>query len=190
MKNKLNKVRVMGDFPGYSEGDILELDPNSGLFHFTAVTLDDGSIGDAFDNLSAVMADDPKQSIAKKEVTAYLGILFADISTYRIRTLQEINTRIDEIRSHIETLKAESETLSHLNKKEALTVWQNMLWEYEWILGSMDLYTFNTTTSTAADYAVTQDPIIENLHTSDYIDGNKLEQEDETDPINEDRESH
>lgn len=183
MNNKtINKVRVTMDFPGYKEGDILELDSNAGLFHFTNTTQEDGAKGDSFDIFAARITGEIKPSITKKEILSYMGTLFADISTYKVRSYGELNMRIDEIKAQMQRVEND-ETINTIDTSEALTVWQNMLWEYEWIMGMRDLYHF--TTPTNWDYTdPTGEPkevIRENQEQipdgdfQGFIDGNALE---------------
>lgn len=191
MNNKTtNKVRVIVSFPGYKEGDVLELDSDAGLFHFTNVTKEDGAKGDAFDVFAARITGDIKPSITKKEVLSYMGTLFEDISTYKVRTYGELDRRVDEIKAQMKRVE-EDETINHLDTQEALTVWQNMLWEYEWIMGMRELY-FSNYATTVKDN-VEQDAVIEELPkniTGSYIDGNALEEQNEADNSDQNRESY
>lgn len=201
MSKIVNKVRVIAEFPGYEIGDILILNPNTGVFNFAKVTKEDGEVTDvldAFDNLAAGITDSIKQSFTKKDVILYLDDYFADISIYKLRTPRELDERVHELKAHMDRIK-EDDTFDELDREEAMTVWQNMIWEYEWILGRKDMY--YTTTSPSEDNKPMDDeientfidlPVDELL--GDFIDGNALEAEktikyteDDTDNPTEDR---
>ncbi len=193
MNNRtINKVRVIVDFPGYKEGDVLELDPKAGVFHFTNVTMEDGAKGDAFDVFAARITGDIKPSITKKEILSYMDSIFEDISTYKVRSFIELGERMEEIKAQMKRIE-EDETMDHLNTTEALTVWQNMLWEYEWIMGMRDLYHF-TVADSCSETESNQDVAIENLPIdgilANWVDGNELEkQNDEANDSDKYRES-
>lgn len=180
MNNKtINKVRVIVGFPGYKVGDVLELDPGTGLFHFIGVTKEDGVKGDAFDVFAAELVDEIRSSITKKEILFYMDDIFEDISTYKVRSFRELERRIDEIKALTERLEEDASLFpeDEFNQKEALTVWQNMLWEYEWIMGMRELY-FNNCDANPEKALLTDNDQISNLVKDDsFIDGNALEEE-------------
>lgn len=206
MSKIVNKVRVIADFPGYEIGDVLILNPSTGVFNYTKSTKEDEEVSDvlnAFDGIAARITDSIKQSFTKSDVLLYLEEYFQDISIYKIRTPREMEERVHELTAHMERIK-EDDTFNELDKEEAITVWQNMLWEYEWILGRKELYYTTSSSKTGA----TIDQIVENglptdmFSEEDFIDGNALEEkkytgdnivyddnliEDDEDPITEDR---
>ena len=196
MSKIVNKVRVKAEFPGYEIGDVLILNPSTGVFNFAKTTTEGEatpSALSAFDGVAARITDSIKQSFTKRDVMLYLDEYFEDISVYKIRTPREMEERIYELRSHMERIK-EDTTFDELDREEAVTVWQNMLWEYEWILGRKEMY--YTTTSPDRGGTIEQtlseelpmDNFLENFISEDYIDGNALEAEkDDKDSITEDR---
>jgi len=190
MNNKVNRVKVVKDFPGYKEGDVLELDSSTGVFHFINTTTEDGLKGDAFDLVTAEITGEIKPPITKKEVSLYLGTLFEDVSIYKVRSYRELQNRVEELKATIDRLKDEDAIFgTNLDRDEALTVWQNMLWEYEWIMGERELYgivpdgvpTFNTTTEEAK---------LPDGDFQGFIDGNAEEARNESTTDNEDRETY
>lgn len=195
MSKKINKVRVLVDFPGYKKGDVLELDSKAGVFHFTNVTMEDGSVGDAFDVFAARITGEIKPSITKKEVELYLGTLFEDISIYKVRSYREFQIRIDEIKSFLKRLE-DPDTLVgvNLNRKEAITVLQNILWEYEWIMGGCEMYGINIEKTTTDEKPYIDEDYSDRIPTEydpgDFIDGNELERQQNessnTDEVRED----
>ncbi len=185
MNNKtINRVRVKVSFPGYRKGDILELDPNAGLFNFISTTLEDGTKGDAFDVIASELAGEGRSPLNKQEVLAYMGAIFEDISTYKIRSFRELERRIDEIKALTEKLEEDASLFPEddFNQKEALTVWHNMLWEYEWIMGMRELYFNNTSTDNGTKDEIAradQNQIPEGDSCTGVIDGNDLEEKNE-----------
>lgn len=192
---KINKVRVIVDFPGYKVGDVLQLDPVLGVFHFINTTKEDGMKGDAFDIFASKLTD-MKPSLSKVEVMSYIGTLFEDVSTYKVRSAGELGRRMDEIKSLIDRLEDDNTIFGEgLDRKEALTVWQNMLWEYEWIMGMRDLYNHEmdySSKSSSNEAFVTDNEQIDSLvKDNSFIDGNVLEEEqNESNTDNENRESY
>lgn len=190
MSKIVNKVRVTTEFPGYEIGDVLILNPNTGVFNFAKTTKEDGEPSDilnAFDGVAARITDSIKQSFTKSDVILYLDDYFEDISIYKMRTHKEMKERAHELQAHINRIK-EDDTFEQLDKEEAITVWQNMLWEYEWILGRKEMYYTTSSPNKGATIEQTLDELPMDIFLEDFIDGNALEQEkNDTDTITEDR---
>jgi len=194
MSKIVNKVRVRAEFPGYELGDVLVLNPSTGVFNFAKTTTEDGEISNnilkGFDTVAARITDSIKQSFTKRDVMLYLDEYFEDISVYKIRTPREMEERMYELQMHMDRIKNDS-TFDELDKEEAITVWQNMIWEYEWLLGRKEMYYSTKSPDTGA----TIDQIVENglpadmYSEEDFIDGNALEAiKNDTDTVTEDRE--
>lgn len=181
MSKIVNKVRVIAEFPGYEIGDVLILNPNTGNFNFVRPAKDD-SVSDvlnAFDGVAASLTDSIKTAFTKSDVLLYLDDHFQDISIYKMRTLREMEERVYELSAHMKRIK-EDDTFNELDKEEAITVWQNMLWEYEWILGRKELYYTTSSPNKGATIEQTLDEVPADMFLEDdFIDGNALEVERE-----------
>jgi hypothetical protein len=178
MSKIVNKVRVMAEFPGYEIGDVLLLNPATGVFNFMKTTTEDGLVSDnllkGFDTVAFNLTDSVKQSFTKRDVILYLDEYFEDISIYKIRPPRELEERVHELKAHMARIK-EDDTFDELDREEAITVWQNMLWEYEWILGRKDMYNAPEVTSPMDEVENTFQDLPVDMLLGEFIDGNQLE---------------
>jgi len=72
MNERVNKVKVIKEFPGYEVGDVLVLDKNSGIFGYEYnVNEEDSGLEALFDAIST-----HKGTVSKKNVIANLNIYF------------------------------------------------------------------------------------------------------------------
>jgi hypothetical protein len=192
MSKIVNKVRVIADFPGYEVGDVLILNTNTGVFNYAKSAQEaNGEVSDvlnAFDGVAARLTDSIKQSFTKSDILLYLEEYFEDISIYKMRTPREMEERVHELSAHMKRIK-EDDTFNELDKEEAITVWQNMLWEYEWILGRKELYYTTSSPNKGATIEQTlehegalltnNEEITTMMEEDFFIDGNALEVERE-----------
>jgi len=116
----VNKVKVIKEFPGFRVDTELVLDPVNGLFREE----DEGLEGLLLEN---------KPALSKQQVLNYLGTYFEDASEYEAKSEEEIKRRIQALKDYIKTYKEDS------RYDEAVTVWQNMIWELEWVLGKRSI---------------------------------------------------
>jgi len=120
----VNKVKVIKEFPGFREGTILYLDTENGLFK----EVNEESFGD----LEGLLLEN-KPALSKQQVLNYLGTYFEDASEYEAKSEEEIKRRIQALKDYIKTYKEDG------RYDEAVTVWQNMIWELEWVLGKRSI---------------------------------------------------
>jgi hypothetical protein len=122
----IKQVEVIQEFPGYKVGDQLELNP-LGNYDFVGNAAD--SDRDAFSIIESVLVSN-KPVLSKKEVMQHMGSYFKDTTNYSIRSKEDINKRISELTHWLNEYKEDG---------VALTVWQNLIWELEWVLGKRQI---------------------------------------------------
>lgn len=150
MSKIVNKVKVVKAFPGFEVGDILTLNTTTGLFEYS-YEYDSAKQADALDEVDRLFLS-YHSSISKSVVLNNLNEYFIDLSTYSMQPTSAIEGRIASFYKAIEEAKAE---LADLNKaepeendefndyvdsrtielEESITVWQNIIWFGEWVLG-------------------------------------------------------
>lgn len=132
---RVNKVKVIKEFPGFEIGDILALDVDNGVFGYEYnVEEDDNGLEALFDAIST-----HKGTISKKDILANLNIYFEDITECKIRSEEEIKEHMNELQKAIDEAKEGKEIVNEKERDIAITVWQNLLWENEWFLGKRDI---------------------------------------------------
>lgn len=122
----INRVEVIQEFPGYKVGDVLELNP-LGNFDFVGNVEDNGI--DAFSIIESVLVV-AKPVLSKRDIAAYLGVYFKDTTDYAMKSKEAITKRINELNHWLNEYKDDG---------VALTVWQNLVWELEWVLGKRNI---------------------------------------------------
>ena len=122
----IKKVEVIQEFPGYAVGDQLELNPG-GTFAFIGNVEDADK--DAFTIIEAVMTYN-KPAIYKRYVMDHMNSYFKDVTDYSMRSTEELYKRINELKLWLSTYKDDG---------TAQTVWQNLVWELEWVLGKRNI---------------------------------------------------
>lgn len=135
----VEKVKVISPFPGFMSGDILILDKGTGIFNF-AYNNEEASTEDAIDMLSNYL-NSYKPAISKEDVIKNLGTYFEDISHYQAKDVDQIKSRIKDLKSYIEMYRNKDNLSEELieDRDTAITVWQNLIWELEWVLGMRTL---------------------------------------------------
>lgn len=118
----IRQVEVIKEFPGYNVGDQLDLDP-MGNYNFVGNVED--SDRDAFSIIESVLISN-KPALSKKEVMQHIGSYFKDITIYDVVSIPDIEKRINDLKNWI---------VEYKDDDVALTVWQNLIWELEWVLG-------------------------------------------------------
>ena len=130
----INKVLVTSSFPGFVEGDILSLNTENGLFEY--LYNDKSEESTTIDAVYNQLAE-YKPSLSKQHILNDMSY-FQDISEYEPKSKDWMENRMSELKKFITNIDEDSKEglLSELvNVKEAKTVWQNLIWEYETILG-------------------------------------------------------
>ncbi len=132
---RVNKVKVIKEFPGFEIGDVLKLDANNGIFGYEYnVNEDDNGLDALFDAIST-----HKGTISKKDVESNLDIYFEDITEYKMRSKEEVYNHMKELEDAIKEAKKGGSIVNKKEKDIAITVWQNLLWENEWFLGKRNI---------------------------------------------------
>jgi len=135
MNTRVNKVRVIKEFPGYEVGDVLVLDKDNGIFGYEYnANEEDSGLEALFDAIST-----HKGTVSKKDVETNLGIYFEDITEYEVRSREEVEEHMAELESAIKEAKEGKQIVSDKERDIAITVWQNLLWENEWFLGKRNI---------------------------------------------------
>jgi len=131
----VEKVKVIKPFPGYQVDDVLMLDKDNGLFNYGYNNGEDKD--DTLVDTLAGYLNRYKGSLSKDDVLDNMGTYFEDISEYKAKNLDQIKSRINDLKSYIEMYKNKDNLSEELKeeKNKAITVWQNMIWELEWVLG-------------------------------------------------------
>lgn len=131
---KINTVKVIKEFPGFKVNDVLKLDNKVGLFKY-AYNDNDKDGEDAFTALFDDLATH-HASLSKKVIVDNLGTYFEDASEYSIRSREDVEKRIAEYEHALRELdNGNIGVLQGMDKTEARTAWQNLIWENEWFLG-------------------------------------------------------
>ena len=120
----VNKVKVIKEFPGFKEGTMLYLNAEKGLFKEVSE--------ESFGDLEELLIEN-RPALSKQQVLEYLGTYFEDASEYQAKSEEEIKRRIQALHDYIKTYKED------VRYDEAVTVWQNMIWELEWVLGKRSI---------------------------------------------------
>jgi len=131
----VEKVEVISKFPGFIEGDILYLDRDTGKFNYVYNNSDQLE-SDALSMLSNAL-DVYRPALSKESIVNNLGTYFKDISDYQAKNVDEIKSRINDLKDYISAYKSKGNLSEEADKDRdvAITVWQNMIWELEWVLG-------------------------------------------------------
>jgi len=130
-KKQINRVLVVAKFPGFDVNDVLVKNKVSGLFEYA---YNDGMDKDpALDSLYKSISES-KPLLSLKDITESM-VFFADISEYHRKEVSEVEDQIVELNRAITLKNEEKEENPDLSVKEAVTVWQNMVWVLEWSLG-------------------------------------------------------
>ena len=145
--NTINKVQVHKEFPGFDEGDVLILNKDTGLFEFSHNDspiayghLSQDDTNTAVDSVFNAIAKH-KPTLSKENIVRYMNY-FYDISEYEMRDKQWVLDRVEQLKTFIRDLEIDekNEVLPEsVNAKESKTVWQNVIWEYETLLGMRKL---------------------------------------------------
>ena len=143
MSNRfINKVLVIESFPGFIEGDVLGLNTENGLFEYLYNDKAEASGSDnALNNIYKELAE-YKPSLSKEHILDDMSY-FQDISEYETKSKDWMEERMLELKKFITNIDADSKEgllPESVDVKEAKTVWQNLIWEYETILGMRRQY--------------------------------------------------
>ena len=135
----LNKVKVVESFPGFKEGDVLSLNKSTGLFQYLYNELeeDNSPLKNIYSELTEY-----KPSLSKDHILDDMSY-FQDISEYETKSKDWMEERMLELKKFITNIDADSKEgllPESVDVKEAKTVWQNLIWEYETILGMRRQY--------------------------------------------------
>lgn len=135
----VEKVKVISSFPGFMYGDILTLNKDTGIFYFT-YNNEEASTEDAIDMLSNYL-NSYKPAISKEDVIKNLGTYFEDVSQYQAMSVDQIKSRIETLKGYIEMYRNKDNLPEELigDRDTAITVWQNLIWELELVLGMRTL---------------------------------------------------
>ena len=139
-KRTIKEVKVKTKFPGYKVGDVLIKNSVSGMFEYAYNDADTNmAIGNAF----KAITESNQSSLSYDDIVSNFDY-FEDITKYEVKSPSEISDKIKEFSKYITDIKADDKAglfLGSVNKpdvKEAITVWQNMIWLLEWTLGQRD----------------------------------------------------
>lgn len=135
----INKVKVIKSFPGYDEGNILIKDKSTGLFRFDGESYNKNINSLTEVVFSKIVGNDI--SLTKKQILDNMEY-FEDISDYEMKDKEWVLERIEELKIYIRELDkdVEDDVVSvDVDVKESRAVWQNIIWEYETLLGMRKL---------------------------------------------------
>ena len=130
----LNKVKVVESFPGFKEGDVLSLNKSTGLFQYLYNELeeDNSPLKNIYSELTEY-----KPSLSKDHILDDMSY-FMDISEYEMKDKVWVEERIAELKDYMMKMDMDSKEgilPEDVNVHEAKTVWQNLIWELETVLG-------------------------------------------------------
>jgi hypothetical protein len=134
----LNKVRVIQEFPGFDIDDVLILNKTTGLFEYSNKLLINNDI---INNVYNAITDH-KPMLSKKHISEHFDYYFEDISEYQMKDKDWVLERIERLKTFIKDLEIDEKNEAipeSVDVKESKTVWQNVIWEYETLLGMRKL---------------------------------------------------
>ena len=118
----MNKVKVIKEFPGIPVGTELTL--NNGKYEYENNSHD--TIVD-FD-YESYKSTSTSISLSSDTVKTYLGDFFEDITSYNVKSKEEIVKQLNRYKILFKKAK-------ELEDETGMTVYQNLVWILEWILG-------------------------------------------------------
>src|SRR6056297_15868 len=134
--NKIDRIKVITKFPGFEIGDVLVLDSSTGFFVFSYNESEEVNGTEA---ITDYLAED-KPKLTKKEVLDNFGY-FENITQYVMKDPEEVRRRIESLRGYLNAYKNKGsmEGGKEDERKKAMTVWQNLIYELEWVLGKRSI---------------------------------------------------
>jgi hypothetical protein len=115
MSRQVDTVRVVGDFPGFKQGDILQRYYDNS---FILLGVDE--------NDEYFLEADISWRLSEEEVLKHLGTFFQDVTTYEMRSREEVEDAIVKVKESIENERYDY---------DAVLVWKNLLYCLEWVVG-------------------------------------------------------
>lgn len=137
-RKTIKEVKVVVKFPGYELGDVLIKNSENGLFEYAYNVNDTSNVSNVF---KAIAVNKPTLSL--KDIQDNITY-FEDITGYKVKTPEELEKKMVELYSYIKNIKEDDKSglfagsVTKPDVKEAVTVWQNMIWLLEWALGKRE----------------------------------------------------
>lgn len=115
MNKQVDTVRVVADFPGFRQGDVLQR-----YYDNSFILLREDEDHNYF------IEEDMSWRLSEQEVMRHLGTYLEDVTEYEMRTREEVENAILKLKESIENEEYDY---------DAVVVWKNLLYALEWVVG-------------------------------------------------------